>query len=210
MSEKNLSEKSLVSTASAREYFKDLLDGAITNQKVPLGEMTEFYLVELLNKYMDVAALYSQTPEGKVDDEPLAFQLRRALEAAREERVKALRKLGDQSLYVAGFFGDSLGKRLVDIDYYISMGGAAYGALAKMTREAPAGGSFSSLYEELTQKFTAIVDLFSEVSERVSVSTNQGVVRLYERWVKTGSDRLTRLLAEQGLIPTLTKPGTVQ
>jgi hypothetical protein len=205
-----MSETAILSTVSVQEYFKNLLSGAITNQRAPLGELTEFYLVDLLARFIEAEALYARRPDGSLEEEPLAFLLRRALEGDREQKVSALRKLGDNSLYVAGFFADSLGRRLVDLDYYISMGGAAYGTLASLSRERPAGGAFVTLYDELCQKFNTIVDLFAEISERVEVTTNKGVVRLYERWVKTGSDRLTRLMAEQGLIPAMAKPGMVQ
>lgn len=205
-----MSDGPVLTLKSPQEFFKDLLAGAVQNQKVPLGEMTEFYLVNLLSRFMDTEALFSRNEEGQLEQEPLALILARALEGDREQRARALRRLGDNSLYVAGFFGDSLSRKVVDVDYYIAMGGSAYGALARMTRERPTGGAFGGLYEELCQKFTAIVDLFAEISERVSVSSNLGVVRLYERWVRTGSERLTRLLAEQGVIPTMIKPGSVQ
>jgi len=205
-----MSETTLVTTASLQEYFRELLDEAIRSQRAPLGQVTEFYLVDLLSRFSDSRALYVVGPDGDVQEEPLALQLQRALDGNREERIATLRKLGDSSLYVAGFFGDSLQRRVVDVDYYISMGGSAYGALADMSRARPTTGAFAGLYEELHDKFTTIVDLFNEVSERVAVTTNRGVVRVYERWVKTGSDRLTRLLAEQGVVPAFVKPGSVQ
>ncbi len=205
-----MSDGPVLTLKSPQEFFKDLLAGAVRTQKVPLGEMTEYYLVNLLAKFMDAEALFARNAEGHLEQEPLALMLARALEGDREQRANELRRLGDNSLYVAGFFGDSLARKVVDVDYYIAMGGTAYGALAQMTRERPTGGAFGSLYEELCTKFTAIVDLFAEISERVAVSSNQGVVRLYERWIKTGSERLSRVLAEQGVIPTLIKPGTMQ
>ena len=33
-----------------------------------------------------------------------------------------LRHIADNSLFLAGFFGDSLQRRMVDLDYYISLG----------------------------------------------------------------------------------------
>jgi hypothetical protein len=203
-------EETLVTTQSLSEYFRDLLESAMKQQRSPLNQVTEFYLVDLLARFSDARALYAPGEDGSLEEEPLAIQLQRALESSVEERAAVLRKLGDSSLYVAGFFSDSLQNRLVDLDYYIAMGGAAYGTLANMSRARAVPGAFNDLYEELCRKFTAIVDLFSEVSERVAVTTNRGVVRLYERWVKTGSERLTRLLAEQGVVPALVKPGTIQ
>ena len=203
-------DKSLVTTETLPEYFRELLEGAMAHQRTALNTVTEFYLVDLLARFSDARELYTAREDGTLDEEPLAFQLQRALEGSRPERIQALRKLGDGSLYVAGFFGDSLQRRPVDLDYYIAMGGSAYGALANMTRAGAAGGSFVDLYEELCRKFAGIVDLFTEVSELVAVTTNRGVVRLYERWIRTGSERLTRLLAEQGVLPAFNKPGTVQ
>ena len=116
------SDGPLVTTESLSSYFRELLETAMTRQQAPLNQVTAFYLVDLLSRFTDATALYVQKPDGTLDEEPLAFQLQRALEGTREERVAALRKLGDSSLYVAGFFGDSLQNRVVDLDYYIAMG----------------------------------------------------------------------------------------
>jgi hypothetical protein len=47
-----------------------------------------------------------------------------------EARCHALQRLGDVSLFFAGFFSGSFARKLVDIDYHIAMGGRAYGTLA--------------------------------------------------------------------------------
>ena len=47
------------------------------------------------------------------------------------ERERALQRLGDVSLFIAGFFAHGFARRLVDIDYHIAMGGRAYGTLAE-------------------------------------------------------------------------------
>ncbi len=38
------------------------------------------------------------------------------------------------------------------------------------------------------------------MSERTLASTDAGLVRLYERWMKTGSERLATLLVKQGVV----------
>jgi hypothetical protein len=45
------------------------------------------------------------------------------------------------------------------------------------------------------------VDVLSEVSERSSLSSNTDLLRLYERWLRTGSTRSGYLLAERGVVP---------
>jgi hypothetical protein len=192
----------IFTAASLGEFFKDRLVAAREHQKLEVQAGTEFYLVNLLSEFLSSEQLYRTADH---EAEPLAFMLKRAQESQGFERVRELKTLGDTSLYVSGFFADSFERKLVDIDYYISMGGRAYSHLSEIFQ----GGGAGPLYTELAQKFVKIVDLLSEVSERAALGTNKGVVRLYERFVKTGSERMARLLAEQGLMP-MAKPGMVQ
>src|SRR5256712_6991899 len=62
-------------------------------------------------------------------------------------------------------------------------------------------------WEELADKFRLLVDLLNEVSERTLASTDAGLIRLYERWMKTGSERLAAVLVRQGVVP---RRGVVQ
>jgi hypothetical protein len=64
-----------------------------------------------------------------------------------------------------------------------------------------------TLWDELSSRFRLLVDLLNEVSERTLASTNAGLVRLYERWRKTGSERLALALARHGVV---TRKGFVQ
>lgn len=205
-----MSETGVVSTESVREYFRGLLSEVRERQRVHLAEVTEFYVANLLSEFLCAEKLYVTRDDGQRDIEPLAILFARAAQAGREERIRTLRRLGDVSLYISGFFADSLAGRVVDVDYYIGMGAQAYGHLGAMLRAGPGREtSFGGLYDELCGQFGTIVDVVGEISERVAVSTNQGVVRLYERWMKTGSGRLTRLLAEKGVVP-IPRPGWCQ
>jgi hypothetical protein len=60
------------------------------------------------------------------------------------------------------------------------------------------------VFAELADNFVRFVDVLSEVSERASLGSNVDLLRLYERWLKTGSRRSGQLLAERGVVPTLT------
>ena len=75
-------------------------------------------------------------------DEPLALRLGRALGSGGLEQRARLRYLGDFSLFTSGFFSDSLSRRAVDVDYYVSMGEFAYGSLSRRDTGHP-GRTFS-------------------------------------------------------------------
>lgn len=173
---------------SLSAFFHEALTAAIRNQGVEASEATEFYLVNLL-------AEFARSPIG---DAPLALQLAEAQTASPEERAHKLREIGDRSLYVSGFFSDSLQRRLVDVDYYIKMGGTAYRLLARMPSRT---ASFSGVYLELSGKFPRFVDVLAEVSELSSLSSDAGVVQLYERWLRTGSEWIARKLRARGMLP---------
>lgn len=195
-----MADSAIVTGTSVREYFRELLGAARERQRLQVDELTEFYLVNLLSEFADPERLWVRDEEGRLQREPLALILLEALEAQRKsERAAALRRIGDTSLWVSGFVPDSVERQLVDIRYYMSMGHLAYSKLSRLLGGEP----IASLFEELAAKFGAIVDLLNDVSERVALTSQLGVVRLYERFLQTGSARLARLLAEQGLIPPL-------
>ena len=174
---------------SAVEYFKKLVDGALAHQRIAAGELTSFYVVNLLTGFL-------QRP-AEEDDAPLAFRLAEALDAAGMRQRANLKQIGDLSLFISGFFADSLNRKLVDVDYYVSIGGTAYTALSRYETDA-----FSPVFAELADNFVRFVDVLSEVSERASLGSNGDLLRLYERWLRTGSRRSGQLLAERGVVPT--------
>jgi hypothetical protein len=174
---------------SAAEYFKELVEGALARQRISAGELTSFYVVNLLTGFLQRPAEEDQTP--------LAFRLVEALEAAGVRQRASLKQIGDFSLFISGFFADSLNRKLVDVDYYVSIGGTAYTALSRYETDA-----FSPVFAELAENFVRFVDVLSEVSERASCCSNADLLRLYERWLKTGSRRSGQLLAERGVMPT--------
>lgn len=191
-----------VSTASdVRPFFRERLDEALARQRVTLGPDTEAYLVNLLACFLAPERLFVVEEDGRVGREPLAFILKRAVEAPREQRAAHLRRLGDTALYTSGFFSDSLSRSLVDVDYYAAMGGRAYDALRDLSPERS-----RRVFAELAEKFVRVVDLFSEISERAAMTSNAGLLRLYERYVRTGSERLRQVLQERGVVPVLTRP----
>ncbi len=191
-----MADAPILSSQDIRDFFRGLLTRAIENQRASVQPFTELYLVNLLHGFLASEALYVQADDGSWQQKPLAFLLKEALEEAGPARLRLLRRLGDTSLFISGFFPDSLARRssLVDVDYYIAMGGRAYDAVARHATER-------SLWEELAEKFRLLVDLLNEVSERTLASTDAGLVRLYERWLKTGSQRLATALVRQGVVP---------
>lgn len=190
-------ERSLLAIPSLKEFFRGLLAQASGHQGVRLGEGAEFYLVNLLSEFAAADKLFARDEEGGgAQEEALALLYHRALQAPKEERIRYLRRLGDVSLYTAGFFGDALRERPVGPDYYIRMGGTAYGEVATL-----APGGTSGIYAELGTKFAALVEVLSEIAARGLVAHGaEGALKVYESWNRTGSEALQRVLIEAGWV----------
>jgi hypothetical protein len=125
-----------------------------------------------------------------------------ALEApSAAARQRALQRLGDVSLFIAGFFARSFARRLVDIDYHIAMGGNAYSALADTMQRSMSGRCVAAIYAQLADKFQRLVDALNEVSEMSHRHSDADILRLYEIWLKTGSRRAHGLLRQLGVRP---------
>jgi hypothetical protein len=164
-------------------------------------QATSQYLVDLLCDYAKPTALTDETLSR-----PLTLLLAEAHEARGSERFERLRVLGDGALFIGGFFSEHLETRGVALHYVSSVGARAYDGAALMLRRAPAKtpGSPPDVFRELADNFTRFVDLLSRVADALlanAATTNRAVLKLYERWLRTGSDSLARALQERGLLP---------
>ncbi len=150
-----MSAGSLVAVSSLREFFRDAFHAASEHQHLDIDEQAEQYVVNLLTMFSRADALYERTPEG-LRIRPLAHMLADALEApTAAARQRGLQRLGDVSLFIAGFFARSFARKLIDIDYHIAMGGNAYSSLADTLQRSMSGRCIAAIYAQLAQQISA-------------------------------------------------------
>ncbi len=161
-------------------------------------------MVNLLTLFARSEALYENTADG-LRLKPLVAMLCEALEApaAPPSATASLQRLGDVSLFIAGFFAHSFAAKLIDIDYHIAMGGRAYGALAQSTARGRGRVLAGGVRRAVARNSSRMVDALNEVSESSgSAHTDRDILRLYEIWLKTGSARCYAQLQRLGVDPT--------
>ncbi len=198
----------LIEVITLREFFRDSLQAALHEQRVAIDEPTEQYIVNVLTMFARSEELFERTPEG-LRIKPLAHMLAAAAEAPTPGlRAQALRRLGDVSLFVAGFFAQGFARKLTDVDYHIAMGGRAYGALA--ATGSTRGNALGTIFDELARKFHRVVDALNDVAEMAYTHTDRDILRLYEVWLKTGSPRARSLLGRLGIAPTPVPVGSAR
>lgn len=183
----------LVHAESPMDFFKGLIEEAMSHQQVESSSDSADYLVQLLDSFVRPDHVYARLelePEST-----LAEIFCSALTAAGMRRFELLKFSGDMSLLVSGVFSDSLVRKLVDVDYYAKLGGTAYSTVA-VSCHSPAS---AALFEELAAKFIPFVDVLNEVAESCSLSDRSNLLRLYERFLLTGSRRCAEILSRHGV-----------
>ena len=205
MAGKRKGKKTIYDDVSLALHFKELIEKVKKKQNLEIGDFTEFYIVDLLSRFLLSKNLFIGDKDSKNDD-ALAIQLYKALEEkSLKEKIAILKNMGDFALYISGFFADYLDRKIVDIDYYIMMGEGAYGAAGELSDRRPRENPVTEIFRELSKKFKKIVDLLAEVSELSSMASDSDVIKIYERWLKTKSPRLKKRLLEKGIIPVFKK-----
>ncbi len=195
----------LITTSDVKTFFHDSLVCAMANQNLHARDDTVAYVVNMLAGFTRTDHLYEWNHDG-YSLKPLALLFGEAVEApTTKHRQHALRRLGDVALFIAGLFADSLNRKVVDVDYYVSMGGAAYGCLSEAIRSSKVMHEGGAVFEELSENFTGFVEALEEVVDNSRVADDADVIRWYEVWARTGSNRAARVLQRHG-IHMLDKP----
>jgi hypothetical protein len=171
------------------EYFSEVVEAGFSKRNIKAAPAVQMYMVRLLEHYLDARNLFTQP-------DTLAETFLMASTSQTPEKIDLLKKLGDKSLYISGFFGDSLSRKIVDLDYYAGMGGAAYASLADCIRE----DDTAQVYRIFSQRFIEFVDVLTYISQQSSVHTDQGLLQLYDRYMRTGSELAKEKLIEMGVL----------
>ena len=192
MSNKNEDQNKHSFLVSPHQFFSEAVKSSFTKRNVKAPPGTQTYLVGILEYYLDSKNFVEQPTT-------LAEMFFQAANTPPPKNLELLKRLGDRSLYVSGFFGDSLNRKVVDVDYYAEMGGAAYASLANFVKE----DLTAQMYRTFSNRFVEFVDVLTEISQQSMVHSDEGLLRLYDRYVKTGSELAREKLIEMGVL-TLT------
>lgn len=197
----NAHSEQLLTGLGLREYFHDAVHSALVNQHISASDETVIYVVNLLTVNLHSECLFEHSSDG-LTIKPLALIYGEALDAQSEDdRDNTLQRLGDIALFISGLFANSLSRSLVDVDYYIAMGGSAYSYLADSSRVSRNHTAFKLVFDELSDQFGEFVDLLAEVSEHANLTSSADIMRLYEIWQSTGSKHASNKLQKLGIHP---------
>jgi hypothetical protein len=197
-------EMSIVATASVTDFFEEAVSEAMKTRGFTASEGARSYVVALL---ADLAKPGS--PIERTLERPLTLLLDEALHTTElGERFERLRTLGDGVLYTSGFFADHFEARGVDTKYLIGIGQTAYDSAGSLiwtrsSRSLDDEAAGVDIFGELSRGFASFVEVIGEVANATiarGVATSRGLIKLYERWLKTGSETLAGALSSYGFV----------
>lgn len=190
-----------ISNMSIREHFQQTISRAMERQNVRADALTVYYLVNLLEQYVQSGKLFSPTEDG-LRIPALAILYSKALEAREmEKRHQLLQRLGDLALLMSGLFPGNFPRKLVGVDYYIGMGGSAYSYLSDTAHRSKRTRPFKEAYADLSTRFPIFVDILTDVADDSRLNPPSDILSLYDNWMKSGSSRSINKLRELGIEP---------
>jgi hypothetical protein len=186
-------------------FFGELVEEAVEERGVNPTDVARAYLTGLLADYARPGALSRDTLER-----PFTLLLAEAHESAAAERFERFRALGDGALYVRGLFWEHLETRGIALRYVSSVGARAYDCARNVLHRGGTASSATDVFGELAERFDGFVELLVAVADRLvarGATSNAGMVKLYERWLRTGSRALGEALVARGLVPMRARAG---
>lgn len=181
---------------SGSDYFNHLIKLGVDKRGIEVSNPIIQYLAKMLTHYVDARNLHE--PEfdenGNRNPQTLAELWLTAQNSDSTTQKELLKKLGDRTLYISGFFSESLNRSLIDVDYYYSMGVSAYKTLAY---QSPSNQK--SVFEEMSTRFLDFVEVLVVISQDAFANTDKGILRLYETYLRTGSNLAKQKLETLGV-----------
>lgn len=183
---------------SPEEHFAEVVKEAFDHRQVKSQPHIQAYLVQLLKFYLDSRNLHGPVFEESSENPPETFaeMYLQAINAETTKKKELMRAVAERTLYLTGFFSDSFQRKIVDIDYYVEIGSAAYSNLSSWTKQ----DTLATVYATFSKRFQDYVEVLNYVSEKSQIQADQNVLRLYDRYLRTGSDLAREKLTELGVV----------
>ena len=158
---------------------------------VNISSNVQSYLSKLLEFYIFSDHLFSELDSsGKKQVKTLAELYLHSYES-KVSLKNSLQKMGDTSLYISGFFRESLKKKLISADYYINMGRQAYFNLSNLED--------GKLFKEMSSCFPDLVSVLFQIRKNNSSNKYNDLFSLLDQYMETGSSQIAKDLVDQGL-----------
>lgn len=166
---------------TVEEIFKSIVAESLNRMHIEVSLPVQNYIGNLLHSHIQSDYLFeTDTDSGKKNLTPLAQIYLKAQKVSLSERLFLLKQVGDKSLYLGGFFRESLNKQLISPNYYFHIGQGAYDSLADHHPE-------EDIFRELSYHFIDLMDALSYIACKHSIRTDEDLMKVCVKYLQTGS-----------------------
>ncbi len=158
----------LVLENSLQVFFFDHLQEVNKKLLNPLSQETIFYSSIVMDNFGESSKLFEQV-DNRVREKILGIKLMESSQLPREKQKKALKDIAETSLFICGYFADSLNRKIVDVRYYEDLGKIAYTRLNNYSSEVYDVPSF---YKMMANNFSHVTFLMNLVSKKYSAESD--------------------------------------
>ena len=81
------------------------------------------------------------------------------------------------------------------------MGASAYQQAGTLSKNQTRDESLHETFHALSENFNQAVEIMAQASDSTAMEKNEDLLILYDRWNRSGSERLRILLEEKGIQP---------
>lgn len=161
---------------SPSEFFNELIERIAIDNSISLNDALKFYLVALLSENVNPETLLRKSDKHPYAGQPLSMIFGQALMEMAGKKAQMLKYVGDYTLYMGGYFSDSLKKGIVNYSYYVSIGEDAFGYLSSISKQK----HVADLYNDIFNNFVGLLLLLKEAGT-LTRSYEAGLIKLNKK-----------------------------
>lgn len=157
--------KEILVSNSLQTFFFDELLAANKKSTTPLNNEMIYYSSKVMDKYSDTSKLFEEV-EGKLTDKVLGIKYLESSQFPISKKKKEIKDIADTTLFLCGFFSDSLERKLINIEYYINLGIMSYKRLDSLV---PSYLDMPFFFNNLADSFHHIINTMAMVAHGMNV-----------------------------------------
>ena len=201
MSENSTSPTITVAT-DLTEFFIGRISDVLQRQKKEASQESQKYLAGLLSHFALTENLHAYST-GADEEVPSPRNVSDVFMAvthfAEKQPSMLLKRAGDYSLYMTGFFPGSMKFSWFNDRHFREMGIRAYEMLA--TRNL--SSDLKLVFKEMSHHFVDYTHIISEIQLDAEGNRNEALVNLFESWNQYGNKVGLEVLLRKGLTPVI-------
>lgn len=152
-----MSNQTILTSSCLSDFFYQGLSQKNKVNPCPLPEEFIFYSSLTLEKYA-FSENYFEMSSGKVNQKILGMRYLESGQKSREEKISELKDIGDTVLVLLGFFSESVNKKIISREYYLSIARNAYSDLSKLNTQFYDIPNFYNLFSSSLQNTISLLE----------------------------------------------------